>query len=226
MKTWISKIFILLFKAPLFLVLKFDALASAGRLPSYHNLMHIEFIFFGIYLLACFYFFPRLPFTKKAALGKTKVGILLAFKLLFALACAYYINSFVPSDYLGYNDAGREQYGLLLSNPLLFFTDAGAGSENYGGFFDASDSFWANLRFSLLYKFIAILNLLTAGNFYLNSVVFSSLVFLAHIAFYRIYSDMYPNHKNTSLVICFLLPSILMYTACVHKDGLVFLLQG
>jgi len=113
-----------------------------------------------------------------------------------------------------------------LSHPLLFFTDSGAGSENYGGFFDASYSFWANLRFSLLYKFIAILNLLTAGNFYLNSVVFSSLVFLSHVAFYRIYRDMYPGHTIPSLLICSLLPSILMYTACVHKDGLVFLFTG
>jgi len=116
-----------------------------------------------------------------------------------------------------------EEYNLLLSNPILFFTDSGAGSENYGGVLDASYSFWADFRFILLYKFIGLLNLLTAGNFYLNSVVFSSIVFIGHIAFYRIYDDLYPGHRVKVFMICFLLPSILMYTACVHKDGLVFL---
>jgi hypothetical protein len=77
-----------------------------------------------------------------------------------------------------------------------------------------------------LFKFIAILNLLTQGNFYFNTAVFSSIVFFGHMAFYRIFSETYRNQKTAVLFVSFCLPSLLLYTSCIHKDGIVFLSLG
>ena len=191
--------------------------------------MHLEYIFFVIYILGCFYVFPRVGFIKRAGLTPTEVRLLLAFKLIVAIICSFYFAEVLPySDSKTYNMGGLEQYQLLLNNPGLFFTNSGAGSATYGlgGVFDASNSFWADLRFTMLHKIIALFNLITAGHFYLNSLVFSSLLFFGHIAFYRIYNDLYPGNKIIVVMLCFLLPSVLTYTACVHKDGLVFFFIG
>jgi hypothetical protein len=191
--------------------------------------MRIELLLFGIYIASCFYFIPRLKFIKNTGLTSREIRFLLALKLIVALPCAYYFKNILPySDWVTNNRLGSEQYSLLLSNPALFFTDSGTDIDKYGldGVFDTSNSFWGYLRFRLIYKFIAILDLVTGGNFYLNSVLFSTIVFFGHISFYRLYSNMFPANKIKILLICFLLPSVLLYTSCVHKDGLVFLCMG
>jgi hypothetical protein len=188
--------------------------------------MYIEYLFFFGVLVVCFWLFPKITFVKHAGFSVLHTRLLLAFKMVSGLAGAYYFDRMLSvSDQVSYNVEGLAQYDLLLSNPVLFFTDFKNDIRHYGlgGIFDASYSFWAYLRFNLLYKFIAILDLITMGNFYLNSVLFSTLVFFGNIAFYRIYSDMYRHHRIKILFSCFLIPSLLLYTSCVHKDGLVFL---
>lgn len=191
--------------------------------------MHIEYFLFTGVLMACFWLIPKISFVKTAGFSVLQTRLLLAFKMISGLACAYYFERILTvSDQVSYNVEGLAQYQLLLTNPALFFTDFKKDMHLYGlgGIFDASYGFWAYLRFNLLFKFIAILDLITRGNFYLNSVLFSSIVFFGNIAFYRIYIDMYRSHKLKVLVSCFLLPSLLLYTSCVHKDGLVFLCIG
>ncbi|MEO7768522.1 MAG: hypothetical protein ABIS01_13925, partial [Ferruginibacter sp.] len=170
-----------------------------------------------------------MSFIKNADLSRRQIWLLLAFKIIAGIACAYYFGRLPPiGDYLNYNIEGKAQYELLLSDPSLFFTDFRNDVHTYGlgGLFESSNSFWAYLRFNLLFKFIGVLNLVSHGNFYFNSAIFSSIVFFGHIAFYRIYSNIYQGNKLNVLFACFFLPSLLLYTACVHKDGMVFLATG
>ena len=191
--------------------------------------MRPEFLFTILYTLLFIWLVPAIPFVKNSGLGNLKVRMCILFKLMTGVAVAYYFaHTSMYSDYLGYNEDGRAQYELLLAQPKLFFTDfnADADTYGYGGLLDASYSFWGYLRFNLLFKFIGLMDLLTRGNFYLNCVLFSSFVFFAHIAFYRIYADIYQQHQLKLLLLCFLIPSLLVYTACPHKDGLIFMAMG
>ncbi len=190
--------------------------------------MAIEYILVGVYVLAGFWLIPQLPFIKKAGLSKKELRLLLAFKMICSLSVAFYLGRFMYSDYVINNEEGKLQYDLLLKNPHFFFTDFAGDLKTYGPgrLFETKDSFWGYLRFSLLYKFLAILNIITKGNFYLNTILFSSLVFFGHIAFYRIYIELYKGHKLKILISCFFLPSLLLYTSCVHKDGVIFIAIG
>ncbi len=191
--------------------------------------MHIEYLFFALYVTLCFWAFPKIPFIAKSALSKIEVRGLLAFRMLGGIMSAFYFDQvYLGADYSAINAEGVFQKQLLLSDPASFFGDFSNDIRTYGlgNVFDSSYSFWAYLKFNLLYKFVALLSLLTGGNFYLNSVVFCSLVFFGHIAFYRIYSNMYPRSKKPALVTCFLLPSLFLYTSCVQKEGFVFLAAG
>ncbi|RYF90341.1 MAG: hypothetical protein EOO03_03910 [Chitinophagaceae bacterium] len=186
--------------------------------------MQIEYVFFLIYLATCFWLFPKLAFFKNSGLNTLELRILLAGKMATSAGIAFYLSTLPNSDYLSYNNAGLLQYEFLKSSPLSFFTDFGNVNQNAGiqDLFKSSYSFWADIRSSLIYKFIALCNLCSAGNFYLNAVLFSSLVFFGHIAFFRTFGAIYPDKKWLLLAACFLLPSLLIYTSCVHKDGFVF----
>ncbi len=191
--------------------------------------MGIEQIFFTIVVVVSFWLTPKLGFVKNSHLSSLEIRVLLAFKLLVALVSAWYILNFSTNiDYFSTSREGKVQYQLLLDDPWLFFTDFNTDAEiyGYGGLFDSKDSFWAYLRFNVLYKITGIINLITKGNFYMNTVIFSTLVFFSHLAFYRVYSAIYPNKKKLVLIACFALPSLMLYTSCIHKDGMVFLCLG
>ena len=191
--------------------------------------MRIEYILFGICLVLIFWLIPKISFIRNTNLTIAETRLLLFIKILSGIVCAFYFETMSTNvDYLANNEEGKLQYDLLLANPKLFFTDFTSDINNYGlgGLFESKDSFWAYIRFNLLYKFIAILNLVTLGNFYLNTALFCSIVFLGHIAFYRIYSEIYKGHKLKILFACFCLPSLLLYTSCVHKDGIIFICLG
>lgn len=191
--------------------------------------MPIEYYIFSLYLFLCIWYIPKLTFIKNARLSTREVRVLLILKILSGFLFAFYFDKFSSNfDYLGNNAEGKIQYEILLTKPSLFFTDFNTDLKTYGlgGLFEAKDSFWGYLRFTLLYKFIAILNLVTHGNFYFNTAIFCSLVFFGHIAFYRIYSDIYKGQKSIILFACFCLPSLLLYTSCIHKDGIIFLCLG
>ena len=187
--------------------------------------MRFEQFIMGVYLLLCFWLIPKISLVRHTNLRPGNIRLLFAFKLFVGFACAFYFQRISSSvDYNGYNTEGKIQYDLLLSNPALFFTDFKNDINTYGlgKLFNSQDSFWAYLRFNLLYKLIALADLLTKGDFYLNTLLFSSIVFFGHIALYRVFSEIYQKQKLKILCTCFFLPSVLLYTSCIHKDGIIF----
>jgi hypothetical protein len=191
--------------------------------------MSISFLFIIIFLLLSFWLIPKLNFVKQSNLSSRQVQLLLAFKICISIFAAFYFTQLSTNvDYLDNNEGGKFHYNLLWNNPLLFFTDFNNDIQTYGfgGLFKAENSFWAYLRFNLLHKFIAILDVFTRGNFYFNTVIFSTIVFFGHLAFYRLFSEIYKGRKLLILMVSFLLPSLLLYTSCIHKDGIVFLCLG
>ncbi len=191
--------------------------------------MGIEYFLSGLCLSLVWWRIPSFSIIQSSNLTAKEARLLFTFKIFIGVAIAYCLVHFIPTaDYLGNNIEGKIQYDLLIANPKLFFTDFASGIHTYGfgRIFASENSFWGYLRFSFLYKFIAILNLLTHGNFYLNTAIFSSVVFFGHIAFYRIYSEIYKGNKIKILIGCFALPSLLLYTGAIHKDGIVFTCLG
>ena len=202
---------------------------KGGGRNQLHGFMRSEYILFVIYLVLSLWVIPKISFIRNTDLTSTQIRILYSLKLLSGLVFAFYFkNISTNTDYLTSNLEGEIQYNILRSHPTLFFDDFFNDVNTYGlkGLFQSTNSFWAYLRFNLLYKFLAVMDLVTYGNFYLNSIMFCSFVFFGHMTFYHIYCKMYKDQKLKIVFACFCLPSLLLYTSCVHKDGLVFLSLG
>ena len=188
--------------------------------------MATNYLLLGFYLLLGWWLVPRVPFVKHAGLTQKEVQLLFSFKMVVGLCLAFYFTHFsLNFDYVGYNAEGTQEYQLLKENPRQFFNGFSGYLHTYGAghLFETTNSAWGYFRFILLFKLIAITDLLSQGNFYFNTAIFSTLVFFGHLALYRVYRQIYPGQKLTVLVATFLLPSILLYTACIDKDGLIFI---
>ncbi|WP_462245841.1 hypothetical protein [Ferruginibacter sp.] len=132
------------------------------------------------------------------------------------------------NDYWNVNRDGWIEYQLLLTNPKEYFTNIfhSQYSQGYSGVFDSFQSFWNDLRNNIITKILSVFNIFSRGNYYINSLFFNFFGFLGHVAFYKIFIQLYKNKQRAVIVCCFLLPSMLYFTSGVQKDSIVFTTLG
>ena len=132
------------------------------------------------------------------------------------------------NDYWDVNREGWKEYQLLLSDPKEYFTNIFKSqyTQGYGGMFDSFQSFWNDLRNNIIIKFLSVCNIFSRGNYYINSLFFNFFCFLGHVAFYRVFIQIYKKQQLAVIACCFLLPSMLYFTSGVQKDGIVFTTLG
>lgn len=171
----------------------------------------------------------RSGFVKASGLG-TK-NILLLFTIKIGAGCFVgLMNHFLfqnHTDYDAYNAAGIEEYNMLFADPHHFFTDIFKSNyAEYGEFFGSAGSYWNDLRTNIIFKILGILDILSRGNYYINSLFFNTVCFVGHIALYSIFINEYPLKKIQCVIGCFLLPSLLYFSSGIHKDLIVFTALG
>lgn len=165
----------------------------------------------------------RLPFVRKTRLANKEIILLIALKIAVALVFAMLVeDNKLAGDYSFNNNLGIQEFEILKTNPTLFLTDFGQNNnQELGELFSAEKSFWDDLAGNIMAKTLAIFNLFTQGNFYLNAVLFSLLGFLASVALYRVGIN-HGYSKPATLICSFFLISCLGFTAAIHKDTIVF----
>ncbi|GAB2822185.1 hypothetical protein GCM10027043_23930 [Ferruginibacter profundus] len=132
------------------------------------------------------------------------------------------------NDYWDVNREGWSEYQLLWSNPKEYLSNlfTSGYDKGYGGLFDSFQSFWNDLRNNIIIKMISLCDIFSRGNYYINSLFFNFVGFLGHVAFYRIFIQLYKKQQPAVIVCCFLLPSMLYFTSGVQKDNIVFTTLG
>jgi uncharacterized protein with PQ loop repeat len=186
----------------------------------------LYYLLFVIYFLACCYFITKIKFVKHTGLG-TKVVLLLFVTKVAAGIIGGLVSHFLMhdnTDQYGYTLQSLVEYNNLIHHPKIFFTDSlpSAYANNLGEFFGSHHSFWNDLRNNILIKTIGILNILSRGNYYINSLFFNFVSFLGHVALFRVFKHIFAKQHWAIIVGCFLLPSTLYFTSLIGKDMLVF----
>lgn len=136
----------------------------------------------------------------------------------------YYGQMAQMIDTWAYHVESLQEYKLLTSHPIEFFTslfhtDYKGG---YTNFLVSENSWWNDVKANFLIKIMAIFDLFSFGNYYVNVIFYSFLSFFGPIAIYRIMKDIFPLKKLPVLIACFLIPSFLYWTSGLHKEGLIF----
>lgn len=189
----------------------------------------MHYLLFIIYLSLCSFLMLKIPFFCNSGLSRIELLILFLIKIfagvLLGLVCTRY---YPVNDYFFLNDEGIKENSLLLKEPVLFFKSImySPYENKYGGFFNSVGSYWNDLRNNIIIKILAVLNLLTKGNYYFNSIFFNLFGFFGHVALFRVFIKLYPDKKWFIMIGCFLLPSTLYFSSGIHKDLIVFTALG
>jgi len=182
---------------------------------------------FAIYFILCCYFIPRIPFIKKSGLGTQTIIILFTLKIMAGILLGWMSERYYSqgNDYWLINAHGWAEYNLLFSDPKKFFTNIFSSYyPHYGSFFGSVGSYWNDLENNIVIKVIALINILSRGNYYINALLLNFIGFFGHVALYRIFINIYPNKKWRVIAGCFLLPSTLYFVSGINKDLFVFTL--
>lgn len=91
--------------------------------------------------------------------------------------------------------------------------------------FIADNATWAYLPYNVVIFLHVLFNFFSLDNMYINTLFFSFIVFAGSIALFRAVRGLLRNDLlNAALFL--LIPSTLYWTACIHKEGLIWVSLG
>ena len=187
----------------------------------------MSYLFFFIYLGLFCWLLTKIKFIKDAELDKRTIIILFLIRIIAGIINGYInLYHYPGTDAAEFNRDGIIEYHLLFNDPKEYLTNIFKYHHQNSGLLDITDSFWNNLRSDLMIKLLSIFDIFSRGNFFINTIFYNFLIFFGSISFYRIFIRLFPNKKKLLVVGAFLLPSLLYFSAGIHKDGLIFLGLG
>jgi len=145
--------------------------------------------------------------------------------ILYGWIGVYYGQMAQMVDTWAYHYESIQEYHLLQTSPADFFTSL--FHNNYEGgytnFLVTKNSWWNDLKANFLIKVLAIFNLFSFGNYYINLIFYSFISLFGPVAIYRVMQDVFPTKKIPVLLGTFLIPSFIYWTSGLHIEGLIFL---
>lgn len=160
----------------------------------------------------------------KFPLSYQQLSLALAIKIL--LACLYgyiFLRYYGGDDTWQMHREGIIQSDLLKSNPGQFFRELAPAAGIYtNDTLKFIQLYLQDLEFYIQAKTLAIFNLLTAGNYYLNAVLFSLVIFWGHYWLFRLLNDRFPGNKNLLYLVIFLFLPAVFWVSGIRSDSWLF----
>ena len=184
-------------------------------------------------LLACIYFslslvlFYFLSKTNKISLSFIHVALIIIIK--FIVGCVYgylFLKFYNGDDTWAYHQQSLVEFKMLSNNPLLFIKDLFSHqytNNQSTSFFDTTNNYWKDLQYNILTKLLAVFNIFSRGNYYINVLFFNLLTFWGHYFLYQLVTLYFNNKRAVLFLLIFLFPPLLFWESGIRKDGLVFI---
>lgn len=183
---------------------------------------------FAAYLVLFAWLVTRVKFFTNSGINSPQLIILFLLKVMagifYGWIGVFYGEMAQMIDTWAYHQESLSEYALLKSDPLEFFGNLFRNNyaDGYGNFLATENSWWNDVKANFLIKIMAIFNLFSFGNYYINVIFYSFLTLFGPISLYRVMQDIFPSKRVIILISCFLIPSFLYWTSGLHKEGLIF----
>jgi hypothetical protein len=188
----------------------------------------LSYLLFFVYLIALSWCLLNIRFISESGLNKKIVILLFVCKVAAGLISGRISQNAPSMDTWKYHEDAKVEYQLLFDHPSAYFTNIfnSGYADPYAGVLKTNKSYWNDLKTNLIVKFISVLDIFSGANYYVNVVLFNFLVFLGNMALFRVYCYRYKHHLNILAFTCFLLPSFLLFSSTIHKEGLIIAALG
>jgi len=176
----------------------------------YMLLLHI--LLFILYFSVLSYSLLKIPFFRSS--GIRSRALLLLFSLRVLTGC---LHNWIAYTYYPYHGDIWSFYNNSFITRHELFTD-------FKLFVD-DNSTWAYMSHNVISGLHVLFNFLSFDNLYINTLLFSFLVFWGNTALFRVFSGIFRNAPLCAICV-FIIPSTLFWTSCIHTDGIIYLLLG
>jgi hypothetical protein len=149
-----------------------------------------------------------------------------AVKVILGLLYGYiFLHFYNGDDTWKFFRASLAETELLLNNPRLFFINEftpfnalRTGTNAY----EVIAIYLNDLQYVLVVKTMAVMNLVTNGNYYFNVVLFNGIVFFGHYWLYKVLNDVFPQKKKIYFIIIFFFLPAVFWLSGIRVDGMLF----
>jgi hypothetical protein len=149
-----------------------------------------------------------------------------AVKILMGLIYGYiFLHYYNGDDTWKFFRASLAETELLINDTKQFFINeftpenALRTGKNLG---EVVEVYLNDLQYVLVVKTMAVFNLVSRGNYYVNVIFFNAIVFFGHYWLYKLLVGLFPAKKQLYyLLIFFFLPSV-FWLSGIRVDGMVF----
>lgn len=183
-------------------------------------------------LLFIFYFFVIL--FALAALARKKnipisfkmLAIIYSYKIFFG--CMYgfiFLRFYKGDDTWMFHNESQLQYQKMIHHPIEFVKDF----LPYPAF-RASQNFWQGIQFYIqdlefysMTKLLALFNIFSRGNYYINVLFFDFLAIIGLLVLYKLLYKFFANKKTSLIIILFFIPLTTFWLSGIRAEGLLLL---
>lgn len=189
-------------------------------------LTSFSFLLFFILSLIIIYSITR---HKKINLDFSKIVMGFGFKVLMGCIYGYIFQRYYGGDDTWMLHQGSiQEYEKLMHYPGRFFADLDPTASFRRNSGSAAGWYYllSDLEFWIITKPLAIFNMYSRGNYYINVVFFNLLTFWGQYLIYKLFAVNFPQRKSLIFFLTFLLPSISFWLSGIRPDAWIMVSIG
>ena len=172
----------------------------------------MNLLLFIAYSLLCGYGILKIPFFRKS--GIRPLWLLLLFAGHVLIGCIHNVIAYryfpEHGDIWNYFRLSFLYRHRLLSEFHLFLAD---------------NSTWTYITHNGIIYIQMLLDWFSFDNMYINTLLFAFPVFLGNVALFRVFRRRFPDDSLAATSV-FWLPSVLFWTSCIYREGMLYMLLG
>ncbi|MBI5540065.1 MAG: hypothetical protein HY951_08405 [Bacteroidia bacterium] len=192
----------------------------------------------GYTLIFSFLIF-KLPFfridnvSRKILFSLFIIKIISAFALTFIYT--YYYDNRTESDIFKYFDDGKAIFSSIHNNPvdyLRMITGIGSDAPHLEQYYKIANFWYKEFDYNLyndnrtIIRFNAIVMLFSFGYFNVHNIFMAFISFTGLTAIFKVFYPYFIQKRNALLFSIFLIPSVLLWTSGVLKEGILMFALG
>src|SRR5688572_5213555 len=186
------------------------------------------FAFLFIFVFSLFFIYARLR-NRKITLSPFEVTVVFTFKVLMGCVYGYLFQRYYGGDDTWMLHYGSiQEYHKLMGQPLQFFADLDltASFRRNEGFASGWYFLLSDLEYWIITKPLAIFNIFSRGNYYVNVVFFNLLTFWGQYLVFKVFATHFPYRRRLLVLLVFLVPPITFWLSGIRPDAWIMVGVG
>ncbi|HEY0678111.1 MAG TPA: hypothetical protein VGD17_07485 [Chitinophagaceae bacterium] len=184
--------------------------------------------FLLIFILSLFFIYGRVK-NKTIQLKPSQVTLAFGFKVMLGCLYGYIFQRFYGGDDTWMLHAGSiQEYQKLMRDPGRFFADFDitASFRRNDGFAAGWYFLLSDLEYWIITKPLAIFNMFSRGNYYINVVFFNLITFWGQYLIFKLFAAHFPKRRTLIFFLVFLIPSISFWLSGIRPDAWIMVALG